>query len=399
MNELKLVVKNQYVKKYANKYALITKETLENPEVLKHEGDIITLIDKKQQFLGKGYYGIQNKGCGWVLSNSKKSEFNDKFFYEKLRNAFSKRIKLYHSKDTNAFRVFNGTGDGIGGLTIDYFDEYYLITWYSKGMYAFKDYIIKAIKSLVSFDGIYEKKRFEENGMVVEEDSFYIGKKAPEPLIVKENNVNFAIYLNDGAMVGVFLDQKDVRKSIRDNYSKGKRVLNTFSYTGAFSMAAAKGGAITTSVDLASRSLEKTIENFKINGINPDKHEIIVEDIFHYFKEAIAENKKFDLVILDPPSYATSKDNIFSAANNYTDLVKDAIDVTENEGVIVCSTNCSTFNMDKFKKFIDKAFQEKNKGYFILEEHTLPADFTVSYKYPEGNYLKVVFIKVYEDIK
>jgi 23S rRNA (cytosine1962-C5)-methyltransferase len=137
-------------------------------------------------------------------------------------------MKFYHSKTTNAFRVFNGEGDGIGGLTIDYFAEYYLITWYSKGVYKFKDHIIKAIKTLVSFDGIYEKKRFEENGMVVEEDSFYCGRKAPEPLIVKENNVNFAIYLNDGAMVGVFLDQKNVRKAIKDRYSKGKRVLNTF---------------------------------------------------------------------------------------------------------------------------------------------------------------------------
>ena len=172
-------------------------------------------------------------------------------------------------------------------------------------MYVFKDHIIKAIKSLVSFDGIYEKKRFDNNGMVVDEDSFYIGKRAPEPLIVKENNVNFAIYLNDGAMVGVFLDQKDVRKSIKNLYSKGKTVLNTFSYTGAFSMAAAKGGSITTSVDLASRSLDKTRENFTINNIDYNEHEIVVEDIFIYFKEAKKKELKYDMVILDPPSFAT----------------------------------------------------------------------------------------------
>ena len=268
MREISVVVKDQYTKKYINKYPLILEEALEDPEALRNEGDIVTLVDKKKQFLGKGYYGVQNKGIGWVLSNRPKSSFDYKFFYDKLRNAFSKRLKLYHSRDTNAFRVFNGEGDGIGGVTIDYFNEYYLITWYSRGMYVFKDHIIKAIKSLVSFDGIYEKKRFDNNGMVVDEDSFYIGKRAPEPLIVKENNVNFAIYLNDGAMVGVFLDQKDVRKSIKNLYSKGKTVLNTFSYTGAFSMAAAKGGSITTSVDLASRSLDKTRENFTINNID-----------------------------------------------------------------------------------------------------------------------------------
>lgn len=394
MKETIITVKKEFINKYKNGYSLILEEALENTNALKEEGQIITLIDDKKAFLGKGYYGNQNKGCGWILSNSKNSNIDYKFFYDKIRNAFSKRIKLYHSRDTNCFRVFNGEGDGIGGLTIDYFNEYYLITWYSKGMYVFKDNIIKAIKSLVSFDGIYEKKRFEENGMVVDEDSYMCGKKAPEPLVVKENGVNFAIYLNDGAMVGVFLDQKEVRKSIRDKYSRGKRVLNTFSYTGAFSMAAAKGGAITTSVDLASRSLEKTTENFIINNIDSTKHEIIVEDVFLYFKRAKKEELKFDMVILDPPSFATSKDNRFSAAKNYKDLMKSAIDITEDEGVIVASTNCATFNMTKFKKFIDDAFKECNKNYQILEEHSLPIDFAVTEKFPEGNYLKVVFVAI-----
>lgn len=354
MKETIITVKKEFVAKYKKGYSLILEEALENPMVLKEEGQLITLIDDKKAFLGKGYYGNQNKGCGWILSNSKNSNVDYKFFYDKLRNAFSKRMKYYHSRDTSAFRVFNGEGDGI-----------------------------------------YEKKRFEENGMVVDEDSYLCGKKAPEPLIVKENGVNFAIYLNDGAMVGVFLDQKEVRKSIKEKYSKNKRILNTFSYTGAFSMAAAKGGAITTSVDLASRSLEKTTENFKINNIDPEKHDIIVEDIFHYFKCAKKEELKFDVVILDPPSFATSKDNRFSAAKDYKDLMKSAIEITEDEGVIVASTNCATFNMAKFKKFIDDAFKELHKNYGVLEEHSLPEDFAVTEKFPEGNYLKVVFVRVY----
>ncbi len=394
MKEISLIVKNKYIDKYKDKYPLILEEALENPELLKEEGCIVNLTDSKKKFLGKGYYGEQNKGKGWILSFAPKSTFDNKFFYEKLRNAFSKRLKLYHSKDTNAFRVFNGEGDGIGGLTIDYFNEYYLITWYSKGIYKYKEYIIKSIKSLVSFDGIYEKKRFEENGMVVDEDSYYCGRRAPEPLIVKENNVNFAVYLNDGAMAGIFLDQKNVRQSIKNNYSRGKTVLNTFSYTGAFSMAAAKGGARTVSVDLASRSLEKTSENFKINNIEPKEHEIIVEDIFVYFKKAKEENKKFDVVILDPPSFATSKNNRFSAASDYKNLVKLAIDVTNEEGIIVCSTNCASFNIHKFKRFINDAFEEKEKSYEILEEHMLPKDFAVNDNFPEGNYLKVVFVKI-----
>ncbi|MCY6484146.1 class I SAM-dependent rRNA methyltransferase [Clostridium aestuarii] len=395
MNETTLIVKKEFINKYKNGYPLIFKEAIENIKDLKKEGQIVKIIDKKNTFLGRGYYGNQNKGCGWVLSSSKKSSIDYKLFYDKLRNALYKRKRFYYSKDTTAFRVVNGEGDGIGGLTVDYFDGYYLITWYSKGIYAFKDIIIKAIKSLVPFDGIYEKKRFDENGMVIDQDSYVCGRKAPEPLIVKENGVNFAIYLNDGAMVGVFLDQKEVRKSIRDKYSKNKTVLNTFSYTGAFSMFAAKGGAITTSLDLAKRSLDKTIENFNINNIDYKKHNIIVEDLFVYFKQIKKNNIKFDMVILDPPSFATSKDNSFSAARDYKDLVKSTIEITEDEGMIIASTNCSTFNMIKFKKFIDKAFEESNKKYQIIEEHQLPKDFAVTDKFPEGNYLKVLFIRIY----
>lgn len=394
MNETTLVVKKEFVNKYKNGYPLIFKEAIENINDLKKEGQIIKLVDKKNTFLGRGYYGKQNKGYGWILSNSSKSSLDYRFFYDKLKNALSKRKKFYYSKDTTAFRVFNGEGDGIGGLTIDYFDGFYVLTWYSQGIYVFKDIIIKAIKALVPFHGIYEKKRFDEKGMVIDEDSYLLGRKAPEPLIVKENGVNFAIYLNDGAMVGVFLDQKEVRKSIRNKYSKNKNVLNTFSYTGAFSMFAAKGGATTTSIDLAKRSLDKTIENFTINNIDYKKHNIIVEDLFVYFKYAKKNNVKFDVVILDPPSFATSNDSSFSAARDYKDLVKKTIEITEEDGLIVASTNCSTFNMTKFKKFIDEAFKESNKMYEIMEEHQLPKDFEVTDKFPEGNYLKVVFIKI-----
>ncbi|GAA0177410.1 class I SAM-dependent rRNA methyltransferase [Clostridium sediminicola] len=394
MNETTLVVKKEYLNKYKNGYPLILKDAIVNINELKEEGQIIKLVDKNNVFLGRGYYGKQNKGFGWILSNSNKSVLNDRFFYDKLKNALSKRKKFYYSKDTTTFRVFNGEGDGIGGFTIDYFDGFYLLTWYSKGIYAFKDSILKAIKSLVPFHGIYEKKRFNENGMVTDEDSYLLGRKAPKPLVVQENGVNFAIYLNDGAMVGVFLDQKEVRKSLRNKYSKNKTVLNTFSYTGAFSMFAAKGGASTTSIDLAKRSLEKTIENFTLNKIDYKKHDIIVEDLFIYFRYAKKNNIKFDVVILDPPSFATSNESSFSAARDYKDLVKKTIEITEDDGLIVASTNCSTFNMTKFKRFIDEAFKESNKMYQIIEEHQLPKDFAVTDKFPEGNYLKVLFIKI-----
>ena len=290
--------------------------------------------------------------------------------------------------------MFNGEGDGIGGLTIDYFAGYYLLTWYSKGIYHFRERIIHALKELVEFKGIYQKKRFDEKGQYIEEDDFVAGERGQFPLIVKENGVNFAVYLNESAMVGVFLDQRDVRRTIRDKYAKGKTVLNTFSYTGAFSVFAALGGATkTTSVDLANRSRSKTIEQFTVNGIDPETQAIMVEDVFKYFKYAVKKQVKFDMVILDPPSFARSKKFVFSAEKDYKNLLKEAIAITANNGTIVASTNCSAFGMEKFKSFIDTAFKESGSRYKLLEQFSLPQDFKTSKNFPEGNYLKVVFIK------
>ncbi|MEE6452340.1 class I SAM-dependent rRNA methyltransferase [Gottfriedia acidiceleris] len=389
-----LKIKQKFVKDYKNGYPLISKESIVNSKDFIYEGTIINLVDERNGFIGKGYYGKQNKGLGWVLSLKEHEKIGPKFFEDKIKQAIEDRQQFYNSSDTTAFRVFNGEGDGIGGLTIDYFDGFYLISWYSEGIYQFKDWVIQALENLVEFKGIYQKKRFDTKGQYIEEDDFVMGDRGQFPIIVKENGVNFAIYLNDGAMVGVFLDQREVRKLIRDKYAYGKTVLNTFSYTGAFSVFAAVGGASkTTSVDLANRSLEKTKEQFKINGIDPATENIVVEDVFHYFKYAVKKNLTFEMVILDPPSFARSKKHTFSAEKDYKNLLKEAITITKNDGVIVASTNCSTFGMNKFKGFIDTAFKELGGQYKLMEEFSLPNDFKTTKQFKEGNYLKVVFIR------
>lgn len=392
--EISLKVKPKYISKYKNDFPLISKEAIINLNDLDDEGVIVRLVDDQNKFIAKGYYGKQNKGVGWVLSRNESALIDHGFFKNKLQTAIRQRESFYQDPETTAFRVFNGEGDGIGGVTIDYFAGYYLINWYSKGIYHFYNEIIDSLKELTDFKAIYQKKRFDAKGKYIEEDDFVTGEKGEFPIIVKENGANYAVYLNEGAMVGVFLDQRNVRKRIRDHYAKGKTVLNTFSYTGAFSVAAALGESEkTTSVDLANRSRGKTIEQFSINGIDYEAQDIIVEDVFNYFKYAVKKARKFDLVILDPPSFARSKKFVFSAEKDYKDLLKQAITITETNGVIVASTNCSSFGMKKFKGFIDTAFKETNGKYKILEEYSLPADFKTIREFPEGNYLKVIFIK------
>ncbi|EMI3504057.1 TPA: class I SAM-dependent rRNA methyltransferase [Bacillus cereus] len=392
--EVTVKIKPKFIKEIKSGYPLILKDAIQNLNDVREEGTIIKVVDEKNNFVGKGYYGKQNKGYGWILTRKESEPINQSFFESKIKSALHKRKQFYKSSDTTAFRVVNGEGDGLGGLIIDYYDGYYVVSWYSEGIYTFRDEIIAALQKVANFKGIYEKKRFDTKGKYIEGDDFVAGERGEFPLIVKENGVNFAVYLNDGAMVGVFLDQRNVRKQIRDKYAKGRTVLNMFSYTGAFSVFAALGGASkTTSVDLANRSLSKTIEQFSVNEVDYEAQDIIVEDVFLYFKYAAKKKMKFDMVVLDPPSFARSKKYTFSAAKDYKNLLKETIAITENNGIIVASTNCSAFDMKKFKGFIDTAFKEMNGKYKILEEHSLPEDFRTIDQFKEGDYLKVVFIE------
>lgn len=396
---MKTMINIKVNKKAAEKlragYPLIERDSVQNPKALKEEGTILRLLDDKKNYIGTGYYGVQNKGVGWIISQEPEEYIDTAFFAKKIEAAAQKRKELMADPDTTAFRFFNGEGDGLGGLIIDYYDGFYVIHWYSEGIYSFQKEILAAMRDTLSFKGIYEKKRFDQKGQYIEDDDFVEGERGDFPMLVKENGVNFAVDLNDGAMTGVFLDQREVRKAIRERYSRNAEMLNMFSYTGAFSVCSALGGALkTTSVDVANRSKPKTIQQFEANRLDPSAHEIIVEDVFHYFKYAARKERTFDLVVVDPPSFAKTKKRTFSAAKDYTKLLKETIDLTKSGGVIVASTNSSAVSVKSFKQFIKTACKEKGVGYDILEHYSLPEDFRTLEAFPEGNYLKVFFVKI-----
>lgn len=391
---IEVQLNDQAISEMRKGYPLIPKKGILNPQVLKEEGSILKLVDRNWRFVAKGYYGEQNKGIGWVLTRKENENIDFEFFKSRILTAFERREAFYNDQDTTAFRVFNGEGDGIGGLTIDYYDGYYMVSWYSEGIYSLKHHVYNVLDKIVDYKAIYEKKRFATKGQYIEQDDFVRGEEGDFPIIVKENGMNFAVDLNDGAMTGIFLDQRDVRKAIRDQYAENRTVLNTFSYTGAFSVAASLGGATkTVSIDLASRSESKTIEQFSVNAIDYEQQEIRVMDVFDYFRYAKRHALKYGLVILDPPSFARSKKYTFSTARNYPELVKDAIAVTEKNGIIVASTNNASFGMKRFKSFIDQAFKDTKTKYKVLEESSLPRDFRSNRNFPEFNYLKVVILE------
>ena len=137
--------KTEIYKEIKSGYPLILKDAIQNLNDVREEGTIIKVVDEKNNFVGKGYYGKQNKGYGWILTRKESEQINQSFFESKIKSALHKRKQFYKSSDTTAFRALNGEGDGLGGLIIDYYG-YYVVSWYSEGIYTFRDEIIAALQ-------------------------------------------------------------------------------------------------------------------------------------------------------------------------------------------------------------------------------------------------------------
>ncbi|WP_124058521.1 class I SAM-dependent rRNA methyltransferase [Vaginisenegalia massiliensis] len=356
------------------------------------EGQSIELVDDKGRFLAYALVGHQNKGLAWTYSNQKNERWSQDWVSDCIEQAIRKRDTLLASAETNAFRLFNGEGDGIGGMTLDWYAGYVQINWYSLGLYQYRKWVIEAVTSLLDVIGIYETKRFNGLGEEVAIDHSW-GQTAPQPLIILENNVRYAVYLGHEWMTGIFLDQREVRSFVKTQAQAGK-VLNLFSYTGAFSVAAALGGAQqTVSVDVAKRSLERTQEQFALNGIEakvPD-HEIRVMDVFDYIQYAKRHQLAFEWVICDPPSFARTKKYRFRAEKDYLTLARDLLGLTQVGGMCLLSTNHAAYDKNQFIKDIQQAMQEANGSYQIIQQFGLPEDFPTS---PDKTsaYLKVVIV-------
>lgn len=385
MNRIR--VSKRVEKKLAKGLVLLEASDLENVNLKDQE---VEVQGQEGNFLGTAYLSQQNKGLGWFVSKDKVA-FNQAFFETLFRKAKEKRSAYYQDDLTTAYRLFNQEGDGFGGLTVDLYGDYAVFSWYNSYVYQIRQTISEAFRQVFpEVLGAYKKIRFK--GLDYESAHVY-GQEAPDFFTVLENGVLYQVFMNDGLMTGIFLDQHEVRGSLVDGLAMGKSLLNMFSYTAAFSVAAAMGGASqTTSVDLAKRSRELSQAHFQANGLSTDEHRFIVMDVFEYFKYAKRKNLTYDVIVLDPPSFARNKKQTFSVAKDYHKLISQSLEILNPGGIIIASTNAANVSRQKFTEQIDKGFA--GRSYQILNKYGLPADFAYNKKDESSNYLKVISMKV-----
>lgn len=312
------------------------------------------------------------------------------YFESQWRKAVEIR-KTFDMAVTNSFRLVNGEGDGFPGLIIDVYNDTAVIKHDHAIMEKIWNAKVIGEKIQASFPQIkcvYLKRRNDEQ----EKGTNIIGTLAPEVQFL-ENGVLFASNIRDAAKTGFFLDQRDNRKMIQ-NFAVGKTVLNLFSYTGGFSIFAAKGGAKeVTSVDIAKVAIQAVDRNFEINGLKT-LHNDIATDAFEYLERQNIEKKKYDLVITDPPSFAPNEKSVEQAKAAYTKVFSNSIKLVNPEGFFAASSCSSHISAKEFMDICQEAFSRARKKATLVYIGGQPVDHPYPLSMEELRYLKFALFRL-----
>ncbi len=361
-----------------------------SPEVA--EDALVELCDSKGQFLAVGYYTDSNIAVR-IISFSL-IESVSKLFEQKLSAAYDARqaVALVNNINTTAYRLIHGEGDGLSGLIIDIYSGVAVLQAHSVFMAKQLPLISELLQQLYGdkLKAVYNKSgNTLPKSYTQSQDGFLFGKL--DSVKVLENNCTFEIDFIEGQKTGFFLDQRENR-ALLARYAKGKNVLNTFCYSGGFSVYAAKAAAQkVVSVDVSQKAIDLTIQNMQLNGFDAP-HEAHKADIFDFLsKTNIAE---FDIIVLDPPAFAKNVGARHQAIKAYTRLNLEAI-AKMKKGALLFTFSCSqVVTPDLFKGAIVAAAITAGRNVRIVHQLSQGADHPVSAFHPEGSYLKGFILQI-----
>ena len=303
---------------------------------------------------------------------------------------------------TNAYRLIHGAADGWPGWYVDCLGDYLLSQSERPLTHAQTDLLTATLASKRS---VYHKVLQRTSaGLANTSPEHLLGEPAPEHFLVRENGLQFELSFSEGYSVGLFLDQRDNRRRLLVNHvaahfpvfagsPAGREVLNTFAYTCAFSVCAAKAGARTTSVDLSKKYLEWGKRNFAANGIDPAEHDFIYGDVFDWLRRMAKKQRRFDAILLDPPTFSRSKEHgAFQAGRDYGKLVSAAVPLLNSGGILFASTNAGNWAPEDFIAAIEAPVSSLKRE--IIQRHYVPQppDFPISRAEPA--YLKTVWMRL-----
>jgi 23S rRNA (cytosine1962-C5)-methyltransferase len=353
------------------------------------DGDTVSIYDSRKRFLAIGHF--QNATIAVRIVSFEEREINQKFFTQKLGDAIQLRRNLgLFSSDNSICRLVHGEGDGLPGLIIDFYENVAVVQCHSIGMYHSLSFINKALqKNIADLKAVYSKSSDTIHTKEIAQDSFLYGN-TNVPHIATERGIRFSIDWITGQKTGFFVDQRENR-TLLGNYANGKKILNTFCYSGGFSLSALHAGAKEVhSLDSSKKAIDLTDANIALNKFK-GKHKSIVADAMEYLKNL---DNSYDIIILDPPAFAKHRDKRHQAIQGYKRLNEMAIKAIKPGGIIFTFSCSQVVDKYLFTNTVIAAAINSRRNIRILEQLHQPADHPINAFHPEGEYLKGLVIQV-----
>jgi 23S rRNA (cytosine1962-C5)-methyltransferase len=369
----------------------------------RHEGragDLAVLFGRDNRFLAIGLYDPESPIRVRVLHRGEPETIDGGWFHARIRTAYENRASL-PEQDTTGYRVVHGENDGLPGLVVDRYGESLVVKLYSVAWFPWLNDVLAGLATLTNPARVVLRmsravQRAAAGSVELHDGQVLQGEPLSGPVMFRENGLQFEADLTKGQKTGFFLDQRDNRSRV-EGYSRGRSVLNVFAYTGGFSVYAARGGAPSVvSLDVSRPALDAAERNFDHNrslpGVAAARHRILPGDAFDALPELRRSGELFDMVIIDPPSFAKARAEVERALGSYSRIIRAGVSVLSPGGLLVAASCSSRIPADQFREVVYDATDRAGRSLHLLEQTAHPLDHPIGFA--EGAYLKCIFATI-----
>lgn len=394
MNIVKL--KKDRHKSLERKHPWVFSGAIDNVKGEVKNGDTVKVISHDGKFLSWAAYSKKSQISLRVWSFNEDEVIDNEFFRKKIEQAISFRKQIVDFSSTNAYRLINAESDELPGVIVDVYNRHLVCQFLSAGSEFWKQDIVKILIELFNPTNVLERSDSEiriKEGLEPKTE-ILLGDSIVNPIEIIENNIKFLVDIQSGHKTGFYLDQRENRNLIQ-NFVKDKDVLNCFSFSGGFSVYALNSGAVkVTNVDSSQEVLNLAEKNILINAFDETKIENICDDVFKYLRKLRDINKKFDVIILDPPKFAESASQIEKASRGYKDINLLAFKLLKPNGILFTFSCSGHITTELFNKIVADAALDSGRKVNVIRNLMQAPDHTVSTNFPESLYLKGLVCRV-----
>ena len=359
-------------------------------------GATIDIYSNQDAWLARAAYSPQSQIVGRIWTFEQAEEVSAAFFHARLKQALAARQRLA-ARNVTAYRVVNAESDGLPGVIIDRYGDFFVCQFLTAGADAWKAAIVAELAALAPHAGIYERSdadaRKKEGLPLV--SGVLSGETPPDALEIQEGGMRFLVDIQRGQKTGFYLDQRDNRAFLAQ-FASGAEVLNCFAYTGGFGVYALKHGAKkVTNIETSADALDLAKKNVLLNGMNPDLAESVQDDVFKALRVYRNAERQFDVVVLDPPKFAESKSQLERACRGYKDINWLAMRALRPGGALLTFSCSGLMTLDLFQKIVADAALDAHRNAQMIHILTQAEDHPVALNFPEGAYLKGLVCRVW----